>query len=174
MENNLKNGATAKNWGRRFRWLLIVILFIFIIIQFFQPEKNNNDVFTTNDITSVVDVPDSVQQVLDVACYDCHSNNTRYPWYTNIQPVGWWLQDHIKDGKRHLNFNEFAAIPPREGKSTKERQIKKLHEIKETVEKGEMPLSSYTIIHKEAVLSKRQKQLIVTWADTAAAMLERK
>ena len=115
----------------------------------------------------MVPVPDTVKNLLQAACYDCHSNNTNYPWYTNIQPVGWWLNNHVEDGKNHLNFNEFVNIPPKGNRSTKERQLKKLEEIKETIEEGEMPLGSYTLIHKEARLNPEQKDEIVKWAEAA-------
>ena len=124
-----------------------------------------------NDISSLVRVPDTVQQILKVSCYDCHSNNTVYPWYTNIQPVGWWLNHHVEEGKEHLNFNEFTNIPPTEKRTTRERQLKKLEEIKETVEEGEMPLSSYTLIHTNAKLTKEQRQLLINWADSARQVL---
>ena len=157
--------ATKKR--RPLRLILLSLFFIFIIIQFFQPDKNNNDVLLKNDITSIVSMPDTVQQLMKTACYDCHTNNTLYPWYTNIQPVGWWLNNHIEEGKRHLNFNEFASIPARNGKSARERQLEKLEEIKETIKEDEMPLKSYTLIHKDAILSKAQKQLIMDWSDSA-------
>ncbi|CAN5679759.1 hypothetical protein BH10BAC3_BH10BAC3_02750 [soil metagenome] len=153
------------------RTILLLLFFGFIAIQFFQPDKNNLDVIATNDIHQMVAVPDTVDQVLKVACFDCHSNNTNYPWYTDIQPVGWWLNSHIEDGKSNLNFNEFVNIPPRNGKTTHERQLKALEEIKETIEEGEMPLRSYTIIHKEARLTKEQKQMILNWSDSARKAL---
>ena len=159
---------------KRRRWpktVLLFLFFIFIIIQFFQPNKNNNDITATNDIHVLISIPDTIQQIMKVACYDCHSNNTRYPWYSNIQPVGWWLKNHVEEGKRHLNFNEFVNIPGRNGKSTRERQLKKLEDIKETVEADEMPLSSYTIIHPDARLTKEQKQLIMDWSDSARKTL---
>ena len=156
---------------RPVRIILLFLFFIFIIIQFFQPDKNNNDVLAKDDITTMVSIPDTVQQLMKAACYDCHSNNTKYPWYTDIQPIGWWMENHVEDGKRHLNFNEFAAIPPRNGKTTRERQLKKLEEVKKTIEEGEMPLSSYTLIHKEARLNKEQKQMIIAWSDTARQAL---
>ena len=155
---------TTRNW---LKTILLILFFLFLVIQFYQPDKNNNSITATNDIHSMVSVPDTVQQLLKVACYDCHSNNTNYPWYTNIQPVGWWLNDHIEEGKAHLNFNEFANIPPRNGKTTRERQLKKLEEVKETIEKSEMPLASYTLIHKEAKLNPAQKQLIIEWSENA-------
>jgi len=158
---------TVKKKRRWPRTVLLFLFFVFIIIQFFQPDKNNNDVIATNDIHTIVSMPDTVEQIMKVACYDCHSNNTRYPWYCNIQPVGWWLKNHVKEGKQHLNFNEFVNIPSRNGKTTRQRQIKKLEDIKETVSEGEMPLSSYTIIHGDARLTKEQKQMLMDWSDSA-------
>ena len=153
--------------------IIVILLLLFIAIQFFQPMKNNNDVDHINDISSVVEFPDSVRSILKTACYDCHSNNTEYPWYTNIQPVAWWLNDHVSEGKWHLNFDEFATIPPRNGKSTEELQLKKLEEIKETVELGDMPLTSYTWMHSEAKLNKDQKQIIYNWVDSSKIHLAR-
>lgn len=161
--------------SRRRRWpkvIFVILLFGFIAIQFFQPDKNNNSVTASNDISSIVEVPDTIQQLVKVACYDCHSNYTNYPWYTNIQPVGWWMNNHIEDAKRSLNFNEFANMPARNGKTTVERQLKKLDDIKEMLEEGKMPLFYYTFIHKEARLSKEQKQLIINWSDSASMKIE--
>lgn len=101
-------------------------------------------------------VPGHVQGLLKTSCYDCHSNNTAYPWYSNIQPVKWWLADHVNSGKRHLNFDEFNTY-------TKEKKLKKLDEVAETVKEGEMPLSSYTIIHHNAKLSSTDKSEIEKW-----------
>jgi hypothetical protein len=147
--------------------VLLLLFFVFFIIQFFPPDKNNSDMLAPNDITSMLEMSDTVQKIMKAACYDCHSNNTNYPWYTNIQPVGWWLENHIEEGKRHLNFSEFASIEPRNGKSKRERQLKKLEDIKEVIEEGEMPLTSYTWIHKDSRLTEEQKQLIVKWSDSA-------
>jgi hypothetical protein len=161
---------TAQPLPRRrktLKFILVILLLLFIVIQFFQPDKNNKDVTSGNDISAMVPVPDTVQQLLKVACYDCHSNNTNYPWYSNIQPVGWWLNHHIEEGKENLNFNEFVNIPPRGNRTTRERQLKKLEEIKETIDEGEMPLTSYTLIHKEAKLSAAQKAEIIKWSESA-------
>ena len=153
--------------------IVVILLLLFIAIQFFQPLKNNNDVDHTNDISKVVSLPDSVRSILQTACYDCHSNNTEYPWYTNIQPIAWWLNDHVEEGKQHLNFDEFANIMPRNGRSTEELQIKKLEEIKETVELGDMPLTSYTWMHAEAKLTAHQKQTIYNWVDSSKIVFAR-
>lgn len=140
-----------------FKKLLIVLLVVFVVAQAFRPEKNNsND--TSKDISNSYVVPENVKTILAKACNDCHSNNTRYPWYAEIQPVAWWINDHVKDGKKHLNFNEFDGYRIA-------RQYKKLEECIDEVKDGEMPLASYTIIHKDAKLSDDEKQILFTWCE---------
>lgn len=145
--------------------IFIALLIIFIIIQFFRPEKNIASAASPNDISNVHALPDSVHEILKVACYDCHSNNTRYPWYNNIQPVAWWLRSHITDGKKGLNFSEFASY-------NAQKQYKKFTQIIKEVKSGGMPLSSYTLIHRDAVLSDHQKGLITGWASIIADSLK--
>lgn len=139
--------------------LALILLVLLIIIQFFHPEKNISETSTVsaNDISKVYPVPDNVQTILKTSCYDCHSNNTNYPWYSKIQPVAWWLNDHVKEGKKEINFAEFASY--RIG-----RQYKKMEEIIEQVKEDEMPLYSYTLIHGNAKLSEDQKLSINNWA----------
>jgi len=137
---------------RTFQLLLVV----FIVIQFFRPEKNRAEGISSNDISKLYPVPEDVQTILKTICYYCHSNNTVYPWYAEVQPVAWWLNDHIKDGKKDLNFNEFASYSIR-------RQYKKLEEINELVKEDEMPLDSYLWIHKDAKLNEQQKLAIANW-----------
>jgi hypothetical protein len=139
-----------------FRKSLIAFSVVFIMIQFIKPEKNESGV-SNQDISSKYPVPASIKEILTVSCYDCHSNKTIYPWYANIQPVAWWLADHIDEGKDELNFNEFAQYRIF-------RQYKKLEEITEMIEEDEMPLSSYTFIHKNAVLNDEQKTELINWA----------
>lgn len=126
-------------------------------MQAFRPAKNNSG-DTSKDISVSYVVPADVKTILAKACNDCHSNATRYPWYSEIQPVSWWLSDHIKDGKRHFNFNEFEGYQVA-------RQYKKLEECIDEIKKGDMPLSSYTIIHKDAILSDEEKSTLFTWLD---------
>lgn len=141
------------------RKILIGLLIVLVIIQFIHPTKNQSEGISANDITKSFGVPDDVQGILKKACNDCHSNNTVYPWYSKIQPVDWWLNDHVVDGKRHLNFSEFITYPAK-------KQRKKLEEVIETVKEGEMPLNSYTWIHKEAILTEAEKLTLSNWADT--------
>lgn len=139
----------------------MLILLVFVAIQLIRPERNiSSTQAIPGDIKSIVAVPQNVEMVLKSACYDCHSNNTIYPWYMNIQPAGWFMAYHVKNGKEELNFNEFGSYSLR-------KQQHKLKSIADQVNSGEMPLSSYTLIHRYAILSKEQKQLIITWAKNA-------
>lgn len=141
-----------------FKGLFYLLLLAFVIIQFFRPAKNKSEGTSKNDISTLYAVPQDVQDILKTSCNDCHSNNTVYPWYAEIQPVAWWLNSHIEDGKKDLNFSEFATYRIR-------RQYKKLEEINELVKENEMPLDSYLWIHKDAKLSDQQKLTIANWAE---------
>jgi len=135
------------------RWLKAGGLLIgagVMIIQFFPAEKNDAPV--SNSITQVYAMPASVQRILKNACYDCHSNHTRYPWYAQLQPAGWWLAQHVRDGKEGLNFDEYGAY-------SSKRQVNKLKRLKTQLEEGTMPLPSYTWLHPAARLTPAQKDL---------------
>ena len=138
--------------------ILIALIVIIVAIQFFSPEKNIDTKEQANAIETKYAMPDTVKQILSVACYDCHSNNTRYPWYNRVQPVAWWLASHVKDGKKHLNFDEFTTY-------SLKRQHHKLEELIESQEDHWMPLKSYTLIHKDARLSENQSKLLIGWAE---------
>lgn len=135
--------------------ILIGLLIVLVVMQAFRPAKNlSGD--KTKDISVSYVVPEDVKSILAKACNDCHSNSTRYPWYSEVQPVAWWLNDHIIDGKRHMNFNEFDSYRIA-------KQYKKLEECIKEVKEGGMPLSSYTIIHKDAILTDTEKQAFFNW-----------
>ena len=136
--------------------LLSVLLLLFIGIQFIDVKKNISQDQSVNAIGNHYKVPAKVQTILKTSCYDCHSNNTNYPSYSKLQPVKWWLADHVNSGKRHLNFDEFNSY-------SREKKLKKLDEILETVKEGEMPLASYTVIHKDAKLSLSDQSQIEKW-----------
>jgi len=137
--------------------ILLGLLVIFIIIQFIQPTRNKSDQVLPTDLTKTFHVPENVHGILRSACYDCHSNNTNYPWYSRIQPFGWMLASHIRKGKAELNFSDFGSY-------SKRRQISKMNGTANSVKKGSMPLDSYTMMHKEAGLSKDEKVLLIDWA----------
>ncbi len=137
--------------------VLLAVGIIFVAIQFIQPVKNKNGKTTATDISKVLTTPDAVRVILHNACYDCHSNNTSYPWYSYVQPVGWLLSNHITNGKNELNFSEFGNYPQR-------RQLSKLDEIADNVTDDVMPLKSYRMMHENARLGKNEKMLLIDWA----------
>ena len=132
-----------------------------LLIQLYRPAKNSGPINSPADIAAAYPAPDQVITVLHKACYDCHSNHTKYPWYSNIQPVASWLADHVGEGKEELNFSEFATF-------TTKRKLKKLKEIVHEVEEGDMPLNSYTWLHSDARLTPGEKQLLIDWAKSLA------
>ncbi len=137
--------------------ILLGLLVVFIIIQFFRPTKNVATAEQPQSINNVYTVPDNVGVILKNACFDCHSNYTKYPWYINIQPVAWWMDDHIQEGKRKLNFSEFGNYPLK-------KQDHKLEEVTEQIV-DEMPLKSYRLAHSNARLTAEDKKLITDWAN---------
>lgn len=136
------------------------VLAAFIAIQFFRPARNQSNALLPTDIARTVAVPQDVAVILKAACHDCHSNNTVYPWYANVQPSAWYLANHVAEGKRELNFSEFGSY-------SKRKQANKLKAIAREVEKGAMPLSSYKLMHPSARLSSGQKTQIISWAAAA-------
>jgi len=138
--------------------ILIGLLLVLVAIQFIRPAKNQSAELSANDISRAYTISGEMQDLLKTSCADCHSNNTVYPWYSNVQPVAWWLANHVKEGKKELNFSEFATYSPK-------KQAHKLKEVIEQVKEGEMPLNSYTWIHKNATLTDDQKLAISSWAD---------
>lgn len=139
------------------KYVLYTILVIFVVIQFFRPKANQNPVLASNQISAAFNVPQDVDQILKKACNDCHSNNTVYPWYSQIQPISWWLDEHVTDGKKHLNFDDYATYKLR-------KQYHKFEEIVEQIEINEMPLKSYTVVHTNAKLTDAEKNTLINWS----------
>ena len=138
------------------KYTALVLTVIFIVIQFFHPKKNIAEGPQPNYIGNHFPVHDNVKAIMAKACNDCHSNNTRYPWYSNIQPVALFLNKHIVEGKKELNFDEF-------GNYSKRRQQSKLKSIASQVNDGEMHLTSYKLLHKKARLSGKERSMITKW-----------
>lgn len=147
------------------RKVLIAIISLLVLIQFFRPERNLGLADTEKDITHSLTVSSEVKNILQKSCYDCHSNHTEYPWYANFQPVSGWLAHHVNEGKDELNFSEFDTYKLK-------RKIKKLKEVIEQTKKGDMPLNSYLIIHKDAALSEEQKNQLIKWAEESMLVLQ--
>ncbi len=145
---------------RIFKKILIIGLFIFLLMQLYQPARNKDDGdVLPSHITKLYHVPDSIQVIFAATCYDCHSNNTKYPWYSYIQPARFMMERHIRNGKKDLNFSEF-------GNYSKRRQESKFESIIKQVKSGDMPLASYTILHKNSRLTSTQKETVINWIDS--------
>ncbi len=138
------------------KYIAIILLVAFVGIQFIPTTRNQSDTVPSTDFMLVNTVPETIKQKLQVSCYDCHSNNTQYPWYNKIQPVTWFLEDHIKEGKAELNFNEWDSLSNRRKKS-------KLRSIIKQIESGEMPLESYTLIHKDATFTEAEAEEMISY-----------
>lgn len=147
--------------------VLIVILVAFIIIQFFPIDKTNPAPTPGMDFIKIKNTPPEVASILNRSCYDCHSNETRYPWYSNIAPSSWILKNHIDEGRKELNFSTFAVYEPK-------TQAHKLQECIEMVEKKEMPLESYFIGHQDAKLTDAQRKILTDYFKREKQETERK
>ena len=136
--------------------IALVLLVAFVGIQFVPTERNQSNVVPITDFMLVNDVPNNIKNKLQVSCYDCHSNNTNYPWYNKVQPMSWILENHIKEGKAELNFSEWNTLSNR-------RKNSKLKSIISQVKKDEMPLSSYVLIHEDAILTLIEKEALIKY-----------
>jgi hypothetical protein len=136
--------------------ILLLLLIILLILQIFHPKRNKAKGLQANYIGNVHALPENVLALLEKACNDCHSNNTNYPWYANLQPVDWWLNNHVKKGKKALNFDEYTHRSLR-------YQYHKMEEVEEQVKEEHMPLNSYLWIHKDARLTDNEKNTLIAW-----------
>ena len=139
-----------------FKIIATVLLIAFVGIQFIPSQLNKSQSTAKSDFIVVNNVPQKIKNKLLTSCYDCHSNNTNYPWYNKIQPAAIFLENHVKDGKEQLNFSKWDSLSVRRKKS-------KLNEMINQIRDDQMPLSSYTIIHRDAKFSKTEKQEMIEW-----------
>lgn len=137
--------------------IILSLVAVLVVIQFFRIDKSNPPSDPALSLFVVEQVPDQVQSIIKTSCFDCHSNNATYPWYSNVAPVSWWVKNHINEAREELNFNEWGSYSVK-------KKMHKLEEIEEEVGEGEMPLPSYLIIHGDARLTKQQQQSVINWA----------
>ena len=137
-----------------FKIILLILMIVFVGIQFVPTKRNQTDNVPNTDFMIVNNLPIKIQNTLQTSCYDCHSNNTSYPWYNKVQPVAWLLENHIEEGKSELNFSEWDNYSDR-------RKRSKLKSIISQIEDDKMPLDSYTLIHRNAILSSEKKKEII-------------
>ena len=149
------------------KWVLVVIATALVVVQFIRPAKNISNGPAVSNIAQAYIVPPKVLAVLERSCYDCHSNNTAYPWYAEVQPVGWYLNKHIQDGKRGLNYDEYLTYRVM-------KQYRRFKDVIDKIESDEMPLPSYLLIHRYARLSGEEKQELVQWCTAMRDSLKAK
>src|SRR5436190_10028840 len=143
---------------------VILLIVGFVMIQFFRIDKAAPPVVQGETLEAAVNVPPDISLILGRSCADCHGYATIYPWYFNVQPVGWFMKDHIDDGRRHFNMSVFNTYAPK-------KKAKKLEEICEQVESAEMPLPSYLWIHRDAVLKDTEAKALCDWAKQERAKI---
>jgi hypothetical protein len=139
--------------------ILYTLLIVFVILQFAQIDKTNPEINKADDFIEINNPPEEIATIIKTSCYDCHSYESTYPWYTSVAPISWWVKHHIDEAREELNFSKWSTL-------TAKKKDHKLEELAEEVEEGEMPLTSYTLIHGEAKLSAEQKTLLVDWFKT--------
>ena len=141
-----------------FKIVIVILLAVLIIVQFIPNKLPETSTQNDGDLMAKVTMTPEVSKILKASCYDCHSNETHYPWYSYVAPVSWLISHDVNDGRDELNFSEWSNYPKR-------RMIKKLDKIKEEVTEGDMPLPIYTIIHTKTKLNDQQKELIKKWTE---------
>ncbi len=141
---------------KKLKKIVLFLLIVFVGIQFIPTKRNESSEVLETDFSKTFTVPANIQNTFEKSCYDCHSNNTNYPWYNKIQPISWLLENHIKEGKKEFNFSEFGSY-------SKRKQKNKLKSLVSQIKDKKMPMQSYTIIHKDAKLSNADKEQIIVW-----------
>jgi hypothetical protein len=143
-----------------------ILLGIFVIIQLFPSGRQDNQPVIGQDLFEVAEIPDEIGVLLKTACYDCHSQSVRYPWYSYVAPVSWLVARDVNIGRENLDFGKWGSLSKRD-------QIKVLGEISDEVEDGFMPMQIYITMHSEADLTEQQREKIVAWTESfAEAILE--
>lgn len=149
----------------RIKKILFAILVVIIAIQFIQPARNKSGQVLQTDFSTTYDIPQDIFTLVKNACYDCHSNNTYYPWYSYLQPIRWQLDKHVQNGKKHLNLSEIGSLSSRKKNS-------RLKEMSNSIKDGTMPISSYASMHKNARLTEKDRELLIDWLEKTIAGLK--
>ncbi len=145
--------------------ILIVVIIAFVVIQFFRPERTTTEVYEESHITKIMNVPDDVHKILKRSCFDCHSDHTTWPWYTNIAPASWLVAKDVRNGRTKMNFSQWGRIPDAKREA-------RLESICEEITEGEMPLKEYLYLHGDAKLTPQDKDIICNWVKAELKKIE--
>ncbi|NJN77288.1 MAG: heme-binding domain-containing protein [Saprospiraceae bacterium] len=137
----------------------IAVVVILVLMQFKRIDKTNPEFNEAEDFITITQPPTEIATLIKNACYDCHSHQSKYPWYSNVAPASWMLEHHIEEGRQHLNFSTWATYPEKKADH-------KLEECVEEVEEGNMPMKPYIIMHSEAKMTDAQKTVLVEWFES--------
>lgn len=143
--------------GRWLRYLISGVVIVLIVIQFFRGELPERQSRPATDLLATGEVPEPIASMLMTSCYDCHSVESKYPWYSQVAPTSWLVARDVREAREEMNLSEWTSLPKR-------KKIKNLENIKEEVGEGHMPLPIYLTIHWDAKLSAEQRKQIVEWA----------
>ena len=150
---------------KRLKWVLAIMVAVFALLQLTNLARTTPAVVPGHDLLSTNAPPPEITAMLRSACYDCHSYETRWPWYGHVAPVSWWLDQHVHDGRDRLNFSEWPH-------DDSQKAAKKWNHISDSVREGDMPLPSYMRIHKAARLTDVQRKQLADWAEQEAERLK--
>lgn len=145
--------------------IIFVLILAFVVIQFFRPERTTTEVYGENHITKQMDVPDNVHRILKRSCFDCHSDHTIWPWYTNVAPASWLVAKDVRGGRAKMNFSEW-------GKISESKRESRLESICEEINDDEMPLKEYLLLHNDARLSPEEKDILCAWVEAELKKIE--
>lgn len=148
----------------RILWILLVLI---LVAQFVPKGRSNPTAGQEQDFLSSQEIPAEIRDLVKRSCYDCHSNETRWPWYSNVTPVGQWLAHHVDEGRHHLNFSAWSQL-------TDYRKAKILEEMEEEVGESHMPMPSYLWLHADASLDETQRSLLLQWCATSRSEIEQR
>ena len=147
---------------KNLKWLVAGIIAVFALLQLTTPAHVNPPV--KNDFIASTQPPENVAAMLRAACYDCHSDETRWPWYSHVAPISWQIAQDVNDGRKHINLSEWPADP--------DLAQKKLQHMSDEIDDNDMPLSKYTLIHKDARLTTAQRNEMTQWLDAQVDKLK--
>jgi Haem-binding domain len=150
-----------------FRRGVVALALLLAAVQFVGPARSNPVIDPTRALTASTDVPDHVARVFDRACRDCHSNQTRWPWYSHLAPVSWFVIDHVNHGRSHFNYSDWTRYPPDEAARLLQQSCK-------LVKEQSMPLRSYTMMHRDARLSPTDVEALCAWSKPAVSPEEQR
>lgn len=147
----------------KLKWLVILLAAVFMLVQLANPARTNPPV--KSDLIASTRPPEPVAAAFTAACYDCHSYQTKWPWYSHIAPMSWLIANDVNEGRKNLNLSEWPADDAK-------RAVRRLENMSDNIDSGKMPPKKYTAIHADARLTESQRKAMTNWLDAEADKLK--